>query len=181
MSLDPDSGESEIRSDERDLFYWTVQFVMRGTGRPPRTSSALRAIVHADFNGRCAYCRRPESLVGVTFHLDHIMPVSSGGPSERDNLALACGTCNDHKSNRIRGRDPVTGRRVRLFNPRTQTWTRHFRWSEDGRFIEGRTSTGRATVVIIQLNEPLLVEWRAAWIRMGVIPPHWGLPDDLND
>ena len=45
---------------------------------------------------RCAnpYCG--ESLV-VLYHLDHIVPVASGGTSEDSNLQLLCPTCNMRK------------------------------------------------------------------------------------
>jgi len=64
--------------------------------------------------------------------IDHIIPLSLGGPTEEENLWLACSLCNDHKIERIAGIDPETGEIVRLFNPRFQEWHAHFTWSPDG-------------------------------------------------
>ena len=66
---------------------------------------------------------------------------------------------------------PVTGRRVRLFNPRRQQWKRHFQWSADGTEIIGRTVCGRATVAALHLNSDLAVLVRTNWIKAGWHPP----------
>src|SRR5262245_15898989 len=58
---------------------------------------------------------------------------------------------------------------VRLFNPRRQSWTRHF--SFDGAMIVGRTQCGRATVVVLALNAHERVDLRAELIADGVFPP----------
>jgi 5-methylcytosine-specific restriction endonuclease McrA len=81
--------------------------------------------------------------------IEHIVPRSKGGTDDEANLWLACRACNLFKSNQTHGVDPKTGRRHRLFNPRRQKWQRHFRWSQDGRFISGRTATGRVTVTAL--------------------------------
>jgi hypothetical protein len=60
---------------------------------------------------------------------------------------------------------------VRLFNPRRQRWKRHFRWSEDGALIIGRTICGRATVVALNLNNLVAVTVRRNWIIAGWHPP----------
>lgn len=71
----------------------------------------------------------------------------------------------------LTGRDPLRGRRVRLFNPRRQRWSRHFRWSEEGTHIIGRTSCGRATVIALQLNHVIAVMVRREWVAAGWHPP----------
>ena len=75
--------------------------------------------------------------------IDHIIPHSLGGPTEEDNLWLACSMCNDHKSNQIAALDPLTSEDVRLFDPRHQTWRDHFAWSAEGDRIIGKTPCGR--------------------------------------
>jgi hypothetical protein len=72
---------------------------------------------------------------------------------------------------RTHARDPMTGRIVSLFNPRTQPWNRHFRWVRGGLEIRGRTPTGRATVEALDLNNELVVAVRAFWIETGLFPP----------
>jgi 5-methylcytosine-specific restriction endonuclease McrA len=39
---------------------------------------------------RCEYCRAPQLITGVRYHLDHIVPESLGGTDDMDNVALAC-------------------------------------------------------------------------------------------
>lgn len=67
--------------------------------------------------------------------------------------------------------DPLTGRRVKLFNPRRQQWTRHFTWSADGARIIGLTACGRATVDALQLNNVFSVTVRREWVKAGWHPP----------
>jgi len=67
--------------------------------------------------------------------------------------------------------DPLSGRRVRLFNPRRQQWKRHFRWSEDGTLIIGQTACGRATVIALNLNNLVAVTVRRNWVAAGWHPP----------
>lgn len=78
--------------------------------------------------GRCEYCRMHQSLQGATFHVEHIVPPSLGGPSEVDNLAWACPSCNLHKSDRVEVPVADEHEAVPLFNPRSDEWIDHFRW-----------------------------------------------------
>jgi hypothetical protein len=58
-----------------------------------------------------------ESLQGAGFHIEHIIPQSTGGASDLENLALACPGCNLHKAARITGTDAATGEDVHCFTP----------------------------------------------------------------
>jgi hypothetical protein len=58
------------------------------------------------------------------------------------------------------------------FNPRTQDWKRHFRWSEDGLLIIGRTAVGRATKRALHLNRRELVNLRYLLSTVGEHPPN---------
>jgi hypothetical protein len=89
----------------------------------------------------------------------------------RSNLWLGCTTCNKRKGKRIRVEDPVTRRRVRLFNPRRDKWNEHFRWIDGGLHVEGITEIGRAMVVALELNLPIRVRARRRWISVGWHPP----------
>jgi hypothetical protein len=60
---------------------------------------------------------------------------------------------------------------VRLFNPRRQQWSRHFRWSDDGTVIIGLTACGRATIEALKLNNELAKQARALWRDAGIHPP----------
>jgi hypothetical protein len=59
---------------------------------------------------------------------------------------------------------------VLMFNPRSQDWHAHFTWNEDKTHIIGLTSTGRATVMALQLNRPILVKARWRWVMAGIRP-----------
>src|SRR5450631_1539400 len=61
-----------------------------------------------------------------------------------DNLAMACFHCNRSKGPNIAGLDPASGELVRLFHPRTDIWTDHFRL--DGTRLFGLTPVGRVTI-----------------------------------
>jgi 5-methylcytosine-specific restriction endonuclease McrA len=104
-------------------------------------------------------------------HCEHIIPKSKGGATTLENLALACAWCNGYKGTQTSGRDPRTGRKVRLFHPRKDRWERHFRWSEDGIRIIGKTSIGRATVAALRLNREELVRLRQLLVAVGEHPP----------
>ncbi|HKB00827.1 MAG TPA: HNH endonuclease signature motif containing protein [Gemmataceae bacterium] len=131
----------------------------------------LRERVRAVARYRCGYCLTAEEVVGTPMEVDHLVPETLGGPTEEDNLWLACTLCNDHKGNRISGADPLSGDVVRLFDPRHQVWTEHFRWTEVGDEIVGLTPTGRATVAVLQLNREIRVIARGLWVDAGWHPP----------
>ena len=104
--------------------------------------------------------------------IEHIVPLSKGGSNKESNLWLACPICNRHKSDKTTGIDPETGEIVLLFNPRTQVWSEHFRWSKDGIYIIGKTPIGRATVKVLQLSDdPDALIVRSYWVMAGWHPP----------
>jgi hypothetical protein len=91
-----------------------------------------------------------QSLQGATFHVEHILPKSRGGKSVLGNLALACPSCNLHKSDRIEACDPKTSSVVPVFHPRDQCWADHF--EVDGQTIVGKSAIGRATTELLRFN-----------------------------
>jgi hypothetical protein len=103
--------------------------------------------------------------------IEHIVPTARGGSDEEANLWLSCRLCNLYKGVQTHGRDPATGRAVRLFNPRRQWWWRHFAWSADGLTVVGRTATGRATALALQLNNTIAIAVRRNWVAAGWHPP----------
>jgi HNH endonuclease len=141
---------------------------MTGRSRVPRR---LRERVAEAAGYRCGYCRTPESIAGFRLSIEHIIPQAKGGKTVEQNLWLACHACNEFKAARTQGRDPFTGRRVRLWNPRRHKWPDHFSWSEDGTVIIGLTPRGRATVATLKLNRPEIVAARSLWAQVGWWPP----------
>jgi hypothetical protein len=136
-----------------------------------RVSVATREWLRIEARDRCGYCHTQQALAYAPLEIDHIIPVAAGGSNELENLWLACRPCNQYKGTQICGRDPQTGRAVRLFNPRRQDWHRHFAWSDDGTQIIGLTACGRATVAALNLNNPFAVETRRYWVLAGWHPP----------
>jgi 5-methylcytosine-specific restriction endonuclease McrA len=139
-------------------------------------SSRIRATLAREVRERagniCEYCLLPQDSQEATFHIDHVVPRSRGGPTILDNLALACVTCSLRKAARHRVRDPHTGRSVPLFNPRTDTWSRHFSFTKGGRIV-GLTSTGRATVRSLGMNRAAIVPLRRELLKLGRFPPRF--------
>jgi hypothetical protein len=134
-------------------------------------SKALRRLVAQDSGHRCGYCHCSEFLTSTALVIDHIMPITAGGATERQNLWRSCVHCNQFKADNTHAIDPVTGETVPLFNPRDQHWPEHFRWHDLGYLVEGRTPTGRATVDALRLNRDLAVSARRMWIDAGWHPP----------
>lgn len=121
---------------------------------------------------RCGYCLSPQYLVMARLEIEHIIPISKGGSNDESNLWLACPLCNGYKSDKTTGVDPETGDTVKLFNPRTQVWSEHFCWTEDGLRIVGKTPTGRATVVVLHLSSDAdALKVRGYWVLAGWHPP----------
>src|SRR5579859_332258 len=112
----------------------------------------LRQTVRARAAYQCEYCRVPQELSELRFHVEHIIPRQHGGGDEADNLALACPDCNLSKGPNLTGIDPETGEVVRLYHPRRHTWSEHFK--HEGSSIVGSTAIGRTTVSLLQMNDP---------------------------
>lgn len=128
----------------------------------------LTAVVWQRARSTCEYCRLPQTLSPIPFEIDHIIALKHGGATNAANLALACFYCNSFKGPNIAGIDPSTRRIVRLYHPRKDKWWRHFRW--DGPVLMGRTSIGRATIAVLEINHRDAVAVRQALIEEGVFP-----------
>jgi 5-methylcytosine-specific restriction endonuclease McrA len=49
--------------------------------------------------GRCYWCQ--QELESGKFHVDHIIPISKGGPNGPENICCACPSCNLKKHNKM--------------------------------------------------------------------------------
>jgi hypothetical protein len=83
--------------------------------------SALQRAVRDRAKHRCEYCQFPEAFSEVPSHVDHVIARQHGGPSELNNLALACCFCNRYKGPNLSV--------VRLFHPREHVWMENFAWN----------------------------------------------------
>lgn len=131
----------------------------------------VKARVRATARRRCGYCLAQQRYTLQVLKIEHIIAKAKGGSDDESNLWLACRLCNNGKGIQTHARDPLTGRRVKLFNPRTQSWRRHFNRSENGIEIIGRTAIGRATVTALSLNNEIALVVRRNWVRAGWHPP----------
>ena len=119
--------------------------------------------------GRCEYCRMHHSLQGATFHVEHVLPRSAGGSDDAGNLALACPSCNLHKSDKTAVTVSGTSDAIALFNPRSDVWSNHFEWDEYA--IVGKTPIGNATVDALHLNDKRRQKIRQAERLFDLFPP----------
>ena len=121
---------------------------------------------------RCGYCLSPQHLVMARHEVEHIILLAKGGVNAESNLWLACPLCNRAKGEKTHATDPDTGLTVPLFNPRTQIWHDHFRWTEDGLLMIGLTAIGRATVIALHLSDDAdALTVRSYWVLAGWHPP----------
>jgi len=132
-------------------------------------NSTTRSFVIARAAGRCEYCLLPQSAYEATFPIDHIIATQHRPDDSPENLALSCPKCNRKKGPNLVGIDPMTQALVRLYNPRTDLWSNHFRWN--GPQVIGLTSCGRATIAVLDLNQVDRARLREALIDEGVFPP----------
>lgn len=136
-----------------------------------RLNKNLDQEIRRQAKNRCGYCHSPQDLLPFKLEIEHLKPQASGGESVEDNLWLACRECNAHKAAKINAVDPLTGKTVRLFNPRKQNWFEHFEFSYDNSEIIGKTACGRATVGCLQMNSIYQTTARMAWNETNKFPP----------
>jgi hypothetical protein len=117
----------------------------------------------------CEYCRLPQRYALYSHEVDHIIAEKHRGQTISTNLCLACLECNRHKGSDFASFDPQTGQIAVLFNPRQQFWTDHFQLH--GVRIDPLTPTGRVTVFVLRLNDPLRLRERQLLAQLGVYPP----------
>lgn len=112
----------------------------------------LRRLVRERSGDRCEYCLIPEIVTFAPHWIDHVVAEKHGGATEPENLANSCVLCNQRKGSDLSSIDPETSSVVKLFHPRKERWTDHFRL--DGGRVEPLTPAGRATVRLLRLNDP---------------------------
>jgi hypothetical protein len=125
-------------------------------------------------NRRCEYCKCTMDHTAQSFVIDHILPISEGGETSLSNLALACGGCNGHKYNKVEAIDPESQMLVPLYHPREHIWQEHFIWSDDLLQIVGLSAIGRATIHVLKMNRPGVINMRRLLQLAGLHPPEIG-------
>lgn len=133
-------------------------------------SEKLRQKIIEQSGNRCGYCLGEQRYIFAPLEIDHILPTAEGGTDDEENLWLACRLCNSYKGMKTHEIDPLTRRKISLFNPRKQIWKRHFQ-IENGIKIVGKTACGRATVIALKINSRLSLTVRQNWLIAGWYPP----------
>jgi hypothetical protein len=77
--------------------------------------------------------------------------------------------CNSFKGPNIAGIDPTTNKISVLFNPRTDSWTRHFVWN--GAELIGKTPRGHTTIQVLAINNPQALALRTYLMHAGAFDP----------
>ena len=116
----------------------------------------------------CEYCQLPQSLTTLPHEVDHVVARKHDGLSTPENLCLACYLCNAYKGPNIAGIDPETGELSRLFHPRQDDWSEHFRWK--GPRLVGTSPVGRATLAVLRINLPERLEHRRLLMAADLFP-----------
>jgi hypothetical protein len=130
-----------------------------------------REFVRQRAGDACEYCALPEYASVLPHQIDHIVGRQHRGSDEVDNLCLSCIRCNQKKGPNIASIDPDTGVVTALYHPRRHSWLDHFA-AHDAR-ITGLTPEGRATVLLMDMNNPDRVLLRKALLRRGWRPGMW--------
>lgn len=139
-----------------------------------RPTAAQREEVSRRAKGLCEYCQSQEIYSNSTFEVEHILPISKKGETVLENLAFACSGCNKLKSDRIESFDAQSQTEVEFYNPRKDSWHKHFVWNEDFTEIIGKTTKGRVTIKALKLNRKNLINLRSVLVIVGKHPPNTG-------
>lgn len=62
-------------------------------------SKAQRRQIYIDNAAKCYHCGKV--LTRKEFTIEHLLPITLGGANDEENLAIACGTCNQEYSKAI--------------------------------------------------------------------------------
>src|SRR5262245_53416420 len=109
-------------------------------------NAALRSFIRRRAHFRCEYCLLHEDDDDfMEFHVEHVIAKQHGGTNDPGALCYACSHCNWAKGPNLAGR--FQGKLYALFNPRTQSWKRHFAWLHTT--VVGKTRTGIVTVQVL--------------------------------
>lgn len=145
------------------------------------------AALHAQFNGKCAYCE--SGLQPHESRIDPFRPILAAADPrtgvespdhygwlafEWRNLMYACNECVSAKRNLFpvdtpralpmtAWRQTVASERALLIDPCRDDPVRHLAFLPDGR-LAGKTDKGAVSIEVLTLNRPRLVEARRLWI-----------------
>ena len=132
----------------------------------------LRRLVVDRAEGLCEYCLIHEDDTVFGCHVDHVISLKHGGPTDAGNLAVACVFCNRAKGSDIgsvlQPLEPSSF--VRLFHPRRDAWSAHFALDADGVTMVPLTDVGAVTVRLLGINQAERLLEREALAATGRYP-----------
>ena len=131
-------------------------------------NEALRVEVARRAEHRCEYCLIAESDTGFRLQVDHIVSRKHGGLSIPENLACSCVLCNRRKGADVASVNSSSGEIVRLFHPRRDAWSDHFRL--EGNLIRGHSEVGTVTLELLRFNAPERLAERGLLQKLGSYP-----------
>jgi hypothetical protein len=133
--------------------------------------AALRRFVSERADGLCEYCLMHEDQTYFGCQVEHVIAEKHGGPTTPENLAYACVFCNRFKGSDIATVDNATGQLVRLYNPRTDRWSEHFKLDRVRLTIDPASGIGAATAKLLNFNHPDRLAERQLLAVVGSYPP----------
>jgi hypothetical protein len=124
----------------------------------------------------CEYCLLDESDTFFGCEVDHIISEKHGGLTIAENLAYAYLACNRNKGSDIGSILRPNGVLTRFFNPRVDSWFRHF--ALEGVIIKPLTEAGQVTEFILRFNDLERVIEREALQAVRGYPPARALREE---
>lgn len=129
---------------------------------------SYKRFLQAEFSRLCVYCRQLDSTSpNLNFGVDHYRPKSiprfNSLLCDYQNLYYCCGQCNSRKNNDW-PLDEKAGPYV--VNPCEHSMAEHLRFDASTGKIEPRTSFGRHTEFLLQLNDDASVQYRLGVLRI---------------
>ncbi|MGN6085410.1 hypothetical protein [Trinickia sp.] len=124
--------------------------------------------LQAEFVRVCVYCRQPDSSApNLNFGVDHYRPKGlsrfASLVCDYANLFYCCGNCNSRKND-----DWPLDERAGPFvvNPCDHEMAAHLWFDGDTGRMEPRTTNGRHTEELLQLNDDAVVQYRRSTLRL---------------
>lgn len=139
------------------------QFFRRESPPAFERHEEYRPFLRRDFSFVCAYCERPEAVLGGEefFEVDHFRPLKKF-PDLRvqyPNLYYACGKCNRHKADTWPSENLIE-QGFRFADPcEEDMYLAHLNEDRNGE-LQARTKVGGYTCEHVRLNRPALLAWR---------------------
>lgn len=162
--------------------YPTGPYIRRHGPAGYKNYNSYRDWLRDEFTFRCVYCLHREQWDsrGVTFHIEHFVPVAANPNDECEysNLLYACAVCNEAKKD-------ILG----LPNPCQVTFRDCLRIMTDGH-VEALNADGEKLRQVLRLDSESNVRRRFRWMRalealstdhLELYQEFMGFPDDLPD